>query len=71
MAASKKSEKPVEKIEAPPAPPAPPAPKITPKEEVLAKLADLDSAPSGSHIRTVLNQIRKIGLCLQYLVEQS
>ena len=65
MAASKKSEKPVEKIEAPP------APKITPKEEVLAKLADLDSAPSGSHIRTVLNQIRKIGLCLQYLVEQS
>jgi len=68
MAASKKSEKPVEKIEAPPAPP---APKITPKEEVLAKLADLDSAPSGSHIRTVLNQIRKIGLCLQYLVEQS
>ena len=68
MAASKKSEKPAEKIEAPPAPP---APKITPKEEVLAKLADLDSAPSGSHIRTVLNQIRKIGLCLQYLVEQS
>ena len=68
MAASKKSEKPIEKIEAPPAPP---APKITPKEEVLAKLADLDSAPSGSHIRTVLNQIRKIGLCLQYLVEQS